>query len=328
MLKVGLIGCGFMGTMHANCYKNIEGVELAAVADIRPEKAEELAQDTSAVIYGDGMDLIANAQVDVIDICLPTYLHASYALAAMDKVKYLFVEKPVTLTVAESESLLKKSAETGCQVQVGQVIRFWDEYVALREICKKGTYGKVVNANFRRLSPTPEWGWNNWLHDTALSGGAGQDLHIHDVDFVLSLFGEPNALYSVKNSLGEANSYVNTLMQYSDFVVSVEGTWNLPASHPFQASFRVVFEQAVVENDGGQFMLYTAEGAQKIEIAKKELASAGGTTGNISDLGGYYNELCYFTEQAGKGGKIEEATLADAAASLKFLLEKELAFCG
>lgn len=80
MLKVGLIGCGFMGTMHVNCYKNIAGVELVAFADIRREKAEVLAQDTSAVIYGDGKDLIENANVDIIDICLPTFLHAEYAM--------------------------------------------------------------------------------------------------------------------------------------------------------------------------------------------------------------------------------------------------------
>lgn len=325
MLKVGLIGCGFMGTMHANCYKNLEGVELAAVADVRPEKAQEIAAGTNAVIYGDGKDLIAKADVDVIDICLPTYLHAEYALLAMDKVKYLFVEKPVTLTVAESEALVKKSADTGCQVQVGQVIRFWDEYVALRDIVASGKYGKVVNANFRRLSPSPDWGWNNWLHTTELSGGAGQDLHIHDVDYVLSLFGEPKNLFSVKNVAGEANSYVNTLMQYEDFVVGVEGTWNLPGSHPFQATFRVVFEKAVVENDGG-FMLYTDGGAEQIVIEKKQLAAAGGTQGNISDLGGYYNELLYFTRQAISGQPIEQASLVDAAASLKFLLEKELCF--
>ena len=326
MLKVGLIGCGFMGTMHANCYKNIPGVELVAVADVRREKAEELAAGTAAVIYSDGKDLIADASVDVIDICLPTYLHAEYALLAMDKVKYLFVEKPVTLTVSESEALLKKSQATGCQVQVGQVIRFWDEYVALREIVQEKRYGKVVNANFRRLSPSPEWGWNNWLHNVTQSGGAAQDLHIHDVDYVLSLFGAPNALFSVKNTLGEQNSYINTLMQFDGFSVGVEGTWNLPASHPFQASFRVVFENAVVENDASGFMLYTAEGAQKIAIEKKALAAEGGTQGNISDLGGYYNELVYFTQQAAAGAAIEQASLADAAQSLKFLLEKELVF--
>ncbi len=325
MLKVGLIGCGFMGTMHANCYKNLEGVELAAVADPRKEKADELAEGTNATIYTDGKKLIEEAEVDVIDICLPTYLHASYALLAMEKVKYVFIEKPVTLTVSGSEQLLAKQKETGCQVQVGQVIRFWDEYVALRNIVKSGKYGKVVNANFRRISPAPEWGWNNWLRDPSLSGGAAQDLHVHDVDFVLSLFGEPKKLFSVTNSLGEQKSYVNTLMQYEDFVVTTEGTWDLPGSYPFSATFRVVFEEATLENNG-KLMLYTKYGAEEVDVGKKDWTSNSGTKGNISDLGGYYNELYSFTQCAAKGEPIQDATLSEASASLKFLIEKELAF--
>ena len=325
MLKVGLIGCGFMGEMHANCYKNIEGVEITALADVRPERAEALAKGTDATLYSDGKDLIASADVDIIDICLPTFLHAEYAILAMDKVKYVFVEKPVALTVAEADEMMKKSASTGANVQVGQVIRFWDEYVELAKIVKSGEYGKLVNANFRRISPRPEWGWNNWLLDYKLSGGAGQDLHVHDVDYVLSLFGEPAKYYSVRNMIGEKNSYVNTLMQYDDFVVTVEGTWDLPASHPFEASFRVVFENAVVENAGGKFILYDKSGAHEISIEKKQLAGEAYKGGNISDLGGYYNELLYFTTQAKAGAKIERATLKDGAESLDFLL-RELSF--
>jgi len=325
MLKVGLIGCGFMGAMHANCYKNIEGVEIVALADLRREKAEELAVGTNAVLYGEGKDLIAQADVDIIDICLPTYLHAEYALAAMDKVKYVFVEKPVTLTVEEGEALLEKSKQTGCRVQVGQVIRFWDEYVELKKMIESGVYGKVINANFRRISPRPEWGWNNWLLDQSLSGGAGQDLHIHDVDYVLSLFGEPKTFYSAKNPCGEPNSYVNTLMLYDDCVIGVEGTWDLPGAHPFEATFRVVFAKAVVENAGGKFLLYDKDGAHEIAIEKKELVGEGYKGGNVSDLGGYYNELVYFCERAEKGEAIENATLADGVASLKFLM-KELHF--
>lgn len=324
MVKVGLIGCGFMGAMHANCYKNIEGVEVVAFADIRSEKAEELAKGTNAALYGDGKDLIANANVDIIDICLPTYLHAEYAMLAMEKVKYVFVEKPVALTVEQGKKMLEKSKETGAQVQVGQVIRFWDEYVELKKIIESGVYGKVVNANFRRLSPRPDWGWENWLLDYKLSGGAGQDLHIHDVDYVLSVFGQPKNFYSVKNVNGEKNSYVNTIMQYNDFVVGVEGTWDLPTSYPFTATFRVVFENAVVENAGGKFTLYTKEGASEIKIEKKELVG-GVEGGNISDLGGYYNELVYFCDKAKKGEKIEKAALCDGVSSLEFLL-KELAF--
>ena len=319
MIKVGLIGCGFMGAMHANCYKNIEGVKVVAFADVRKEKAEELAKGTDAVIYGDGKDLIEKADVDIIDICLPTFLHAEYALSAMDKVKYLFVEKPVALTGAEADKMILKSEKTGCNVQVGQVIRFWDEYVELKNIIESGKYGKVINANFRRLSPRPTWGWNSWLLDDKLSGGAAQDLHIHDTDYVLSVFGKPEKFYSVKNKTGEKNSYINTLMQYKDFAVTVEGTWDLPATRPFEATFRVVFDKATVENAGGKFMLYTGGKAEEIKIEKKQL-KGGVEGGNISDLGGYYNELVYFTDRAKAGEKIEKATLKDAAESLKFVL--------
>ena len=144
-------------------------------------------------------------------------------------------------------------------------------------------------------------------------------MHIHDTDYVLSVFGKPNKFYSLKNVAGEKNSYINTLMQYEDFAVTVEGTWDLPATRPFEASFRVVFEKATVENAGGKFMLYTDGKAEEIKIEKKQL-KGGVEGGNISDLGGYYNELVYFTDKAKTGENVDKATLEDAAESLKFVL--------
>jgi len=319
MLKVGLIGCGFMGEMHANCYKNIEGVELAAVADVREEKAKNLAQGTNAVIYETGKELIENAEVDIIDICLPTYLHSEHAILAMDKVKYVFVEKPVALTNEQAEEMIKKQEATGCNVQIGQVIRFWDEYVKLKELMDEGKLGRVINANFRRISPIPTWGWNGWLSDISLSGGAAQDLHVHDVDYALSLFGEPKEIASVKNTLGEQNSYINSLLSYDDFAVTVEGTWGLPVTHPFSATYRVVFEKGVLSTKSGKMMLYTNDTAEEIKIEKKDIGQ-GASGGNISDLGGYYNELVYFTDCVKENKKVEKATLKDAAASLRFVL--------
>ena len=322
MLRVGLIGCGFMGTMHANCYKSIAGVEITALADIRHEYAEKLAEGTNAEIYGDGYDLINKADVDIIDICLPTYLHAEYAIAAMDKVKNVFIEKPVALTEEQGAKLIEKAKETGANVQVGQVIRFWDEYVKLAEIVNTGNLGKVINANFRRISPIPTWGWNDWLLKNELSGGAAQDLHIHDIDYVLSLFGKPKDIKSVKNIIGEKSSYINSLLTYDDFVVSVEGTWALPSTHPFEATFRVVFENGVVENAGGKLMLYTDAAAEEIKIEKTKASGEGFEGGNISDLGGYYNELCYFTDCVKNGDKVQKATLCDGVESLRFVLEE------
>lgn len=322
MLKIGIIGCGFMGTMHANCYKNITDVEIVALADLRKECADKVAEGTNAVIYGDGKELIANADVDVIDICLPTYLHSEYAINAMEKVEYLFVEKPVALTNEQASQMLKKAEETGCNVQIGQVIRFWDEYVKLKEIIEDGAYGKIVNANFRRISPVPTWGWNDWLLNYELSGGAAQDLHIHDMDYVLSLFGRPNKITSIKNTIGEKNSYINSLMSYDDFAVGVEGTWGLPETYPFGATFRVVFEKATVENAGGKLMLYTQNTAEEIKIDKSENFGGKFEGGNISDLGGYYNELVYFTNCAKEKISINKATLKDGAESLNYVLEE------
>ena len=87
MIKVGLIGCGFMGGMHSACYAALAGlgVKVTAVADVRREYAENLAN--GAEIYATGMELIEKADVDVVDVCLPTHLHAAHAVAAMKPIR-------------------------------------------------------------------------------------------------------------------------------------------------------------------------------------------------------------------------------------------------
>ena len=107
MLRIGLIGCGYMGGMHSACYQAIEGAKVVAVADIRAEKAQAIADVHGAKIFETGMDLINEAEVDVIDVCLPTYLHTEHAVAAMKKGRDVFIEKPVCLTREEGELLLQ-----------------------------------------------------------------------------------------------------------------------------------------------------------------------------------------------------------------------------
>ena len=84
MIRVGLIGCGFMGGMHAACYAALAelGVKVTAIADDRPEFLAQMKEQTDAQTYESGMALIEQADVDVVDICLPTYLHTAHACAA------------------------------------------------------------------------------------------------------------------------------------------------------------------------------------------------------------------------------------------------------
>ncbi len=320
MIKIGLIGCGFMGTMHANCYNAIDGVQVVAVADVRRDKAEALAALSDAKIYATGMELIENETLDAIDICLPTYLHASHAEAAMRKCKNVFIEKPVALTVKECERLLKVQKETGAGVQVGQVIRFWDEYVWLKDLIDSKNYGEVQNAAFRRMSPRPD-GWEHWFLDSDKSGGAALDLHIHDVDYMLYVFGEPKSFSTVLAHGGERNSYVATVADYFGKSVLTEGSWDFPADYPFEMMFRVKFEKAVAEYTHEGLRLYTDNGMQNV-VLKKEFTAQVEGAGNISDLGGYYNELKYFTDCLKAGTNPEKASLYDAVGSVKFVLKE------
>ena len=100
-----------------------------------------------------------------------------------------------------------------------------------------------------------------------------------------------------------------TIANYDDFVVTSEGTWDLPASFPFEMAFRVTFEKAVMEYTNQGFTLYTDAGAEPIKLNKRQIAVAGG--GNISDLGGYFDELEYFAGCLVAGKKPEKAGLSE-----------------
>ncbi len=323
MLKVGLIGCGFMGGMHSACYKAIDGVEVVAVADIRAEKAEEIAKLHDAKIYSTGNELIENADVDVVDICLPTFLHTEHAVKAMKAGKNVFIEKPVCMSPEEGALLLATEKETGAKVQVGQVIRLWDEYVWLKETADKKVYGEIQSAVFKRLSSKPTWGWENWLHDAKRSGSMALDLHIHDVDFMRYLMGEPDGLHSnaVRNEKGIIEQ-IFTTFTYGDAAVTVEGCWDYPADFPFEAGFRVKFEKATVVLDVNGLAVYPIDGGKIVPELKPSFEGDNNIGGNISSLGGYYNELKYFVEKLNAGEELTIAPLAEGVKSVELVLSE------
>lgn len=324
MKKVGLIGCGYMGTMHANCYKALgDKVQVVAVADLRAENAKEIADMFGATIYNDAESLINNAEVDFVDICLPTYLHEKYAVMAMRKDFDVFVEKPLCRTKEEAQNLVKVQEETGKTVQVGQVIRFWDEYVWLKDVKEKGTYGKVINGTFKRLSPRPEWAWEGWLHDGEKSGGMALDLHVHDIDYIRYLMGEPKAVKAVgiEEKAGLTEHIITTYI-YDDAVLSAEGCWNYPANFRFTMAFCVRFEKATVYHDAGagEFIVYPEDGEPFTPtIDKVDIGTAG--SGNISSLGGYYNELEYFVNLLENPSMPQIASLKEGARSVELALD-------
>ena len=323
MIKIGLIGCGFMGGMHSACYKVIEDAQVVAVADVRSEKAAEIAKVHGAQIYSCGEELIQNADVDVVDICLPTFLHTAHAVMAMKAGKNVFIEKPVCLNREEGELLLKTEKETGAKVQVGQVIRMWDEYVWLKEVVDKKEYGEIQTAVFKRLSSTPTWGWENWLHDASRSGSMALDLHIHDVDYMRYIMGEPLSLNSsvMRNEKGIIEQ-IFTTFRYDKAVVTVEGCWDYPVDFPFDFGFRVKFEQATIVLDGNGLAVYPKTGGQIKPEIKPAFEGDNEIGGNLSSLGGYYNELKYFIDKLEANESPSVAPLCEGVKSVDLILKE------
>ena len=329
MIKIGVIGCGFMGGMHTACYEALEnmGVKVVAVADIRRSFAEKLMK-AGTEYYETGMELIEKADVDVVDICLPTDLHTAHAVAAMKKGINVYVEKPVCLTEDEMTLLLQTEKETGVKVQVGQVVRHMAKYKWLKQTVDSGIYGRILSGEFTRISARPEWAGDNWLHTVSRSGGVAIDMHVHDVDFVRYLLGDPDRVQAQASRDSEGViQHINALYGYgSDVGIAVQAGWDYPATFPFTAEYRVKFEKATVVNSG-DVTVYPIAGEPFNPKIEEDFSGSNDIGGNISSLAGYYGELKYFIEGLQGKNDLSVATLQEAVASAR-LAWREVAAAG
>lgn len=297
MLRVGLIGCGGMGSVHARAYEKLKDkARIAAVADVVTEKREEMRGKYHCTAYETGMALIENAEVDFVDICVPTYLHTEHAIAAMRKGFDVFVEKPLCLTREEGYELYTVQKATGKKVQVGQVVRFMNEWRWLKAAVDDNRYGKLNFARFFRLSPTPLWGWENWFMDAYKSGGAALDLHLHDVDFVRYAFGDEIKDMKSVASKNKDNriDHIVTTFDYDGSVVVIEGGWDLKEKAQFSAGYEAYFEDATVTFREGKLCVCTNEKTEEIDFTEIDAEDTGI---NVKAGSAYAVELEWFVDK-------------------------------
>lgn len=324
MVKVAIIGAGFMGKMHGNVYANLPDAKVMAVVDIDATKSEEIAKPHSAHVATRLNEVLDD--VDMVDVCLPTYLHARYAIIAAEAGKDVLVEKPIALNLKDADRMIAAARKSRVKFMVAHCIRFWPEYIALKEIFDKKTYGRLISICISRVSPTPTWSWNNWLMQKGKSGSALVDLHIHDTDYLLYLLGRPESVFSrgTKNKFGWV--HVWTTYNYKHVTAVAEGGWDLPAKFPFNMAFRATFEKGVVEfglQPQSKTVFYQGDReSMPIDVPQPKVSnvSAGG---NISSLGGYFNEIQYFIECISKGEYPAIVTPQDARTSLQIILAEQ-----
>ena len=278
MVRIGIAGVGFMGVTHFKALQQIPEARVVALCTRDPAK---LAGDWSRVKgnfggAGGRVDLagischtelsalLADPQVDVVDICLPTHMHRQVAEQALAAGKHVLVEKPIALTLADADAMLAAAERAGRQLLVAHVLRFFPEFLLLQQTLANGTLGRCLALHLRRVIGRPKW-WNAEV--LARSGGPGLDLHIHDADFIRFCFGMPAEVRSrgVVDQHGVVE-FISTqyMLPGGPAVVTAESGWLGGAGLSFEHGYDAYFEGGALKyssSSGKPPTLYPAEGA-------------------------------------------------------------------
>ena len=316
MLKVGLVGIGFMGRGHLDQYIRLEkegaDIKLVAICDVDPNKFKGIftpgnmgslgsnTYDFSKYhLYTDFDEMIANEELDYVDMPLPTFLHCHYAVRAMEKGLNVLCEKPMALNPEQCNQMIQTAERTGKKLMIAQCLRFWPAYRIAKAYVDNGEFGKPVFGRFYRGGSTPAWSYQDWLRDESRSGGVLLDQHVHDVDTINYFFGMPDAVSTISHNyhLGAGTDAVSTHYRYENMVITAEDDWSQNGDGVnFKMTFLLNFERGSVEYDGVKTTVHPVGG--------KMFVADDGTTDD-----GYYNEIKYYTNCLENNLPIETAPL-------------------
>jgi len=263
MFKVAFIGFG--GIAHSNHIApqfelEKEGkTELVAVCDIRPEVFDQeitinigsgkVSLPDRVKRYTDYKEMLANEQIDIVIICVPTYLHAEISIYALETGHHVLCEKPMSLRYEDCLKMCKAAKKADKKLMIGQSVRFGDHAKYIKKLVDDQTYGKVKAALFQRKSCPPGWAWENWYMDFSRSNGAIMDFHVHDIDFARSAFGEPKAVSCCTADVYCRKDIVHSRLMYDDFSVMAIADWSREGL-PFERYWQVSFEKGTVQHLG------------------------------------------------------------------------------
>ncbi|MBO5060382.1 MAG: Gfo/Idh/MocA family oxidoreductase [Clostridia bacterium] len=312
MIKVALIGIGGMGKVHFDEYMKNPETQIVAVADVRTDMAKEKVNDENIRIYADMDELLANEDVDLVDISTPSYMHAEQSIKALKKGKHVICEKPMSISSEDTSKMIEAARESGKLYMTAHVVRFMSPYVYLKSIIDSGELGKIVHIDMKRISAIPRWSWEDWMRDIKKSGGNPFDMSIHDIDFVQYAFGMPKSVSGVYNKMKNDNDYVISNLVYDDFTATITGGW-FNCDIAFKAEYAAIFENGWVESKDGKVY----KNGEEVEIGKGEVSADTGI--NLSGLDGYADEIAYFVSCIKNGTQPEMVTPESSEDSVKLV---------
>lgn len=264
-IGVGVVGLGLMGRVHLEAYgaaaRAGQACRIVAVADrdarrldghlegggnLQASGPRPRAFDPAVVRASrEADDVLADPEVELVSICTPTDTHVELASAALRAGKHVLLEKPVALAADAIDALAHEAERAGRICMPAMCMRYWPGWSWLKEAICDGRHGRVTSAVFQRCGTRPTWGRGFYANESR-SGGALFDLHVHDVDFVRWLFGDPASVVSTGST-----DMLTTLFRYPDGPghVVAQGGWDHAPGFAFRMRYVVTFEGATAEFD-------------------------------------------------------------------------------
>ncbi len=314
-MNVAILGAGFMGGTHARAFRQVEGVEIAAIYAHSDRRAAPLAEVLGTVWTDDIDRILRDESIDAIDNCLPTPEHRPLTEAALAAGKHVLLEKPIALTDEDAAALVSAADASDKVFMLAHVLRFWPEYVELQKMAANGDLGELRSGLAYRRQPFPAW--SQLFSRSDLTGGAVIDMMIHDIDALNWVFGTPLSVTAngIRNARSGGWDQVQILIDYGTTSGMVDGGMMMPESYPFTSTLQVLGSNGFVQYDfqaggrsveeaGGtnELRLFPNEGdPRKLEVDQKDP---------------YLAEIEYFVECIRSGKQAGRATPAEARLAL------------
>ncbi len=265
-MKTAILGTGF-GKEHVKLFCKEKEVDEIIVWGRKPEKLKEIENELGVKTTTDMESIFNDASIELVDVCLPTKLHAEYAVKALRAGKHVFVEMPLADTAENGRKILEIAKECKRRVFVDLFLQFEYPYQLLNQIKEDKRYGECINFNIRRQ--TPHWWGNLDSKNIALS------LMHHDIDFTLQLLGKPDKMTVEGKDVRPECSAVTAQLSWKNAEVTVYGNSALTNSCPFSVGFEATFEKAFIRyfEDGYQngridtkLEIFTDEKQEEVEL--------------------------------------------------------------
>jgi UDP-N-acetylglucosamine 3-dehydrogenase len=249
-MRVGVIGVGVFGSLHARVYAEAEMAKLVGVADVDAARAAEVAERHGCAGYTDYRELLARPDLDAVSVCTTDRLHAEPVIAAVQAGKHVMVEKPLATTLEECDTMIAAAHAAGVTLTVGHILRFDPRYRAAHDAIRAGRVGRPLHVAARR---------NN--RRSAADRLADKTtvlffLGIHDLDCLHWCLGGPVRHVYAESVPADAESpeaYLGLLRYADGTLVSLEVSWALPESYPgrLDAAWEVVGTEGSLSVEGG-----------------------------------------------------------------------------